>query len=306
MSKKPVEKKKVETTGHKWDGIEEFNNPLPRWWVWVFYLTIVWGIWYSIAYPAWPMIKGATAGYLGWSTRGDVAEEIQRFKDMNSALETELASADLTTLERGSELHNYAIQSGGATFATFCSQCHGAGANGITEGSGYPNLLDNDWLWGGSIDEIATTIRHGIRNDIDDDARYSEMPAFGEMLSEEEIASVVQHVRAISGQDHDATLATAGAGVFLDNCAACHGDEGTGDVFQGAPNVTDAIWLYGNSREQIQRQILAPRMGMMPKWGDRLDPATIKMLAAYVHSLGGGEDFVEVAAEPVAETDEQR
>ena len=294
MSKKPVEKKKVETTGHKWDGIEEFNNPLPRWWVWVFYLTIVWGIWYSIAYPAWPMIKGATAGYLGWSTRGDVAEEIQRFKDMNSALETELASADLTTLERGSELHNYAIQSGGATFATFCSQCHGAGANGITEGSGYPNLLDNDWLWGGSIEEIQTTVTHGIRSmDFEDDTRFSEMPAFGDdYLSDEEIGQVANYVMSLSPvtkADADATMADAGAVVFADNCSSCHAEDGTGDRSQGAPNLADAIWLYGNTEDEIIHTISVGPKGVMPAWKGKLSDSQINAVATYVHGLGGGE-----------------
>lgn len=294
MSKKTVEKKEVETTGHSWDGIEEFNNPLPRWWVWVFYATIVWGIWYTIAYPAWPLVKGATAGYLGFSTRGEVAEEIQRFTDMNAGLEAELAATDLTTLERGSDLHNYAIQAGRSTFATFCSQCHGAGANGITEGSGYPNLLDNDWLWGGAIDEIQTTVTHGIRSmDFEDDTRFSEMPAFGDdYLSDEEITQVANYVMSLSPvtkADADATLADAGAVVFADNCSSCHSEDGTGDRSQGAPNLADAIWLYGNSEDEIIHTVSVGPRGVMPAWSGKLTEAQIKAVAAYVHQLGGGE-----------------
>lgn len=294
MSKKPVDKKEVETTGHSWDGIEEFNNPLPRWWVWIFYATIIWGIWYTIAYPAWPLVKGATAGYLGYSTRAEVADEIQRFTDMNAELETQLAAADLTTLERGSDLHNFAIQSGRATFATFCSQCHGAGANGISEGSGYPNLLDNDWLWGGAIDEIQTTVQYGIRSsDFEDDTRFSEMPAFGDdYLSDEEISQVVNYVMSLSPvtkADADATLADAGAVVFEDNCSSCHGEDGTGDRSQGAPNLADAIWLYGSSEEEITHSVSVGPKGVMPAWSGKLTDAQINAVAAYVHQLGGGE-----------------
>ena len=287
MSKRPIKKpEEVETTGHSWDGIEEFNNPLPRWWLWTFYVTIVWAILYSIAYPAWPLIKGATPGLLGYSTRAEVQQDIDTVEAANAEIEAKLAAAELTEISADPALQQYAANAGGAVFRTWCAQCHGSGAAGNV---GYPNLLDDDWLWGGSIEDIHYTISHGVRNDTDPDAQWSEMPAFGEMLSEEEIASVVQHVRAISGQDHDATLATAGAGVFLDNCAACHGDEGTGDVFQGAPNLTDAIWLYGGDVDALTYTVVNARFGVMPSWADRLNPAEVAAVAAYVHQLGGGE-----------------
>lgn len=287
MSKRPIKKpEEVETTGHSWDGIEEFNNPLPRWWLWTFYVTIVWAILYSIAYPAWPLIKGATPGLLGYSTRAEVQQDIDAVEVANAEIEAKLAAAELTEISADPALQQYAANAGGAVFRTWCAQCHGSGAAGNV---GYPNLLDDDWLWGGSIEDIHYTISHGVRNDTDPDAQWSEMPAFGEMLSEEEIASVVQHVRAISGQDHDATLATAGAGVYLDNCAACHGDEGTGDVFQGAPNLTDAIWLYGGDVDALTYTVVNARFGVMPSWADRLNPAEVAAVAAYVHQLGGGE-----------------
>ncbi|MCI2400643.1 cytochrome-c oxidase, cbb3-type subunit III [Aliiroseovarius subalbicans] len=286
MSKKPVEKKDPETTGHEWDGIQEFNNPLPRWWVWVFYLTIVWGVWYTIAYPAWPLLKGATEGYLGFSTRAQVAEDIQKFTDMNAGLESELAGADLATVERGSDLHNYAIQSGSATFATWCSQCHGSGAAGAV---GYPNLLDNDWLWGGDLEAIQTTITHGIRDESNDDTRFNDMPAHGELLEAEEITAVVDYVVSLSGGEADAALVETGAVVFEDNCSSCHAEGGVGDRDMGGPNLSDAIWLFGGDKDTVLESVRDGRAGMMPAWNTRLSEAQIKAVALYVHTRGGGE-----------------
>ena len=289
MTDKPTKKPgDVETTGHSRDGIEEFNNPLPRWWLWTFYATIFWGVLYTIAYPAWPLISGATPGVLGYSTRAEVAEDITRFEELNAPIEAKLEAADLTAISADAELANYTQNAGAAVFKTWCAQCHGAGAAGV-QGQGYPNLLDDDWLWGGSIEDIHLTISHGIRNEEDPDARYSEMPAFGELLAEEEIAGVVQYVRQISGQEADAALATAGETVFLDNCAACHAEDGTGDRFQGAPNLTDAIWLYGGSVDDITYTVENARFGVMPSWTSRLSEAEIRAVAAYVHGLGGGE-----------------
>jgi len=285
-----------ETTGHSWDGIKEFNNPLPRWWLWTFYATIVWGLIYTVLYPAWPLVNGATPGLLGFSTRENVAEDIQRFDDMNADVRARLAEVELAAINPADnpELYNYAIQGGAATFATWCSQCHGSGAAGV-QASGYPNLLDDDWLWGGTIDDIHYTISHGIRNEDDLDARYSEMTAFEGILSDEEIGQVVQYVLNISGQEADATLASAGETVYLDNCAACHLDDGTGDRFMGAPNLTDAIWLYGGSAEAIEETVRHSRFGVMPPWSadasnaGRLAEPELRAVSVYVHSLGGGE-----------------
>ncbi|MFG5380916.1 cytochrome-c oxidase, cbb3-type subunit III [Yoonia sp. R2-816] len=276
----------IDTTGHSWDGIKELNNPLPRWWLWCFYLTIIWGIGYTIAYPAWPMISGATAGVLGYSTRGEVAEDIARFEEANAEISAQLASADLTTLSDNPELLRYASSAGAAVFRNNCSQCHGSGAAGFT---GYPNLLDDDWLWGGDFDNIEYTIRHGIRNEEDWDARYSVMTAYDEIFTDEEVDATVQYVRQISGQDHDATLAAAGEELFLNNCAACHGDNGMGNHDLGAPNLTDAIWLYGGDEASLEETVRYARFGVMPPWGERLSEAEIKAVTAYVHQLGGGE-----------------
>lgn len=288
VTKKPA--KEVGTTGHSWDGIEELNNPLPRWWVWVFYLTILWAIGYAIAYPAWPLITRATPGLLGASTRADVQTEIDRFDAAHADIKAQLVAADLQSLPADKTLMAYAEPAGASVFRNNCAQCHGSGAAGV-QGKGYPNLLDNDWLWGGDMEAIHTTITHGIRNTTDPDARYSQMPRFGadELLEPAQIDAVVEHVLAISGQEHDAMLAAEGATLFADNCSACHGEQGKGDRTQGAPNLTDAIWLYGGDRDTVKQSVTYARFGVMPPWAGRLSEDEIRAVAAYVHSRGGGE-----------------
>lgn len=277
------------TTGHAWDGIEEFNNPLPRWWVWVFYLTIIWGIGYTLAYPAWPGLNGASSGFLGWSSRAEVVEEIEQADAANAAINAELASVELTSIAGNPELNTYATQAGAAVFRTWCAQCHGAGAAGV-QASGYPNLLDDDWLWGGDIEEIYYTIAHGIRNEEDDEARYSEMPAFGELLDAAEISQVSNFVMTLSGETpQDASQVELGAVVYEDNCSACHGETGEGDIFQGAPNLADAIWLYGGDYDTIVETVTNSRYGVMPPWLARLGEDQVRAAAIYVHGLGGGQ-----------------
>ncbi|MEL6887693.1 MAG: cytochrome-c oxidase, cbb3-type subunit III [Pseudomonadota bacterium] len=278
----------TDTTGHEWDGIKELNNPLPRWWLWCFYLTIIWGIGYTIAYPAWPMINKATAGVLGYSTRAEVAAEIVAAEEANGAINATLVAAELTEVSADAELMQYANSAGASVFRTWCAQCHGSGGAGV-QASGYPNLLDDDWLWGGDIENIHLTIAHGIRNEEDLDSRYSQMPAYGEIFEEEEILSVVQYVKSLSGTPDDATLAAAGEELFLDNCAACHGDEGLGDVDQGAPNLADAIWLYGGDTETLIETVTYSRFGVMPPWQGRLSEAEVRAVSLYVHSRGGGQ-----------------
>ena len=290
MCAKPIkhEPRQVETTGQQWDGIEEYNNPLPRWWVWVFYATIVWGIGYTIAYPAWPLIKEATPGLLGASTRADVAAEIAAVDAANAAIKEKLVAADLNAIAADPALAEFATRAGAAVFRTNCAQCHGSGAAGFV---GYPNLLDNDWIWGGTMEDIHLTVTHGIRNTTDADARYSEMPKFGAdgILDETQIAQVVEHVLALSGQEHDAALATEGATVFADNCVACHMEDGSGDRAQGAPRLSDAIWLYGGSREAITDTVINARFGVMPNWNGRLSEDEIRAVSFFVHGQGGGE-----------------
>lgn len=285
MSKKE-QPKGPDTTGHVWDGIEELNNPLPRWWLWLFYITIVWAVLYAIAYPAWPMINKATAGLLGYSTRAEVAADIAAVEEANAPINATLVSADLTKVSADVELMQYATQAGGAVFRTWCAQCHGSGAAGAV---GYPNLLDDDWLWGGDIENIHASIAHGIRTEEDLDARYSEMPAFGDILEDDEIASVVQYVKSLSGTPDDATLAASGKELYLDNCASCHGDTGLGDQEVGAPNLTDAIWLYGGDTESLVETVSHSRFGVMPAWQNRLTDAEVRAVALYIHSRGGGQ-----------------
>jgi len=289
MAKQPnKQNQEPETTGHEWDGIREYNNPLPRWWLWIFYATIIWGIWYTIAYPAWPLIESATAGYKGWSTRANVAEAIAEAEAANAEINERLASVELTAIQTDPELAAYATSAGEAVFKTWCAQCHGSGAAGA---KGYPNLLDNAWLWGGTMEDIHYTVKHGIRNEDDPDARYSEMPAFGEILEDQQIHQVANYVMTLSGQEpNDAEAAQAGEEVFLNNCAACHMDDGSGDRFQGAPALNDAIWLYGGDYETIVETVTNSRYGVMPPMGGaELSEAEIRAVTTYVHRLGGGE-----------------
>jgi cytochrome c oxidase cbb3-type subunit III len=250
------------------------------------------GIGYTIAYPAWPLVSQATPGLLGFSTRANVQAEIDAATERNAGLTDRLAGIELASVADDQEVYGFAVNKGAAIFRSHCSQCHGSGAAGAV---GYPNLLDDDWLWGGTLDEIAYTITHGIRNEQSPETLWSQMPAFGEILEAGEIEAVVQHVRAISGQEHDATLASAGAEVYLDQCSACHMEDGTGDSFQGAPNLADAIWLYGGDIDSLIRTVTYSRFGVMPAWSDQFRPAQgltqaeINAVATYVHQLGGGQ-----------------
>ena len=281
-------KEKYGTTGHSWDGIEELNTPMPRWWLWTFYACIFWAVLYTIAFPAWPLITGATPGVLGFSTRGEVAEDIAAVEQANMQINQQLASVELTSIAGDPELNQYAVSAGAAVFKTWCAQCHGSGAAGAV---GYPNLLDDDWLWGGDIEAIHTTVTHGIRNDTDPDARYSQMPAFGtdDLLEDAQIDAVVNYVMSLSGEPQDAGLVSEGAEVFAENCASCHMEDGTGDREQGAPNLTDAIWLYGGDYATLKETVEKARFGVMPNWNSRLTEAQIRAVSAYVHQLGGGE-----------------
>ena len=275
----------TETTGHEWDGITELDTPLPRWWLWTFYLTIIWGIGYTIAYPAWPLISSATGGVLGYSTRGEVAEAIAEHEAARSEINARIAAASFDEIASDAEMNEVANAGGAAVFRTFCAQCHGAGAAGA---KGYPNLLDDDWLWGGTHEAIYATLRHGIRWEDDPDTRISEMPAFGDdgLLSSAEIEQVADHVLSLSG---NAEATEDGATLYADNCAACHGDDGTGMQEMGAPNLADAIWLYGGDRDTVIATITHSRHGVMPAWGDRLSETELKQVTRFVHSLGGGE-----------------
>ena len=275
------------TTGHEWDGIKELNTPLPKWWLWTFYGTVIWGLAYTVAYPAWPLINGATPGLLGYSSRGAVERDIAEAEAVNAPLDAQLMSVDIASIAEDPDMLRYAIAGGGAVFRNNCSQCHGAGGQGAL--GGYPNLVDDDWLWGGTTEEIYQTVTHGIRYEADPDTRFSQMPAFGDILEADEIAGLAEYVLSLSGADHDADLAAAHQQTFIDNCSACHGEDGKGMRDQGAPNLTDGIWLYGGDRDTIVATITNARYGIMPAFQNRLTDAEIRKVAVYVHGLGGGE-----------------
>jgi cytochrome c oxidase cbb3-type subunit III len=276
------------TTGHEWDGIKELNTPLPRWWIITFYACIVWAVGYWIVYPAWPLVSGYTTGVLHYSSRADVAVELANLEKIRGDKMVTLGAASLADIEKDPGLLTLARARGKAVFGDNCAPCHGSGAAGA---KGYPNLNDDDWLWGGSLDQIMQTIQFGVRSG-HPKTHDSAMLAFGKegMLKSDEIVTVANYVRSLSGlptsRGYDAA---AGRKIFADNCVSCHGDAGKGNQEVGAPNLTDKIWLYGSDEATIIETVTNGRTGVMPAWTGRLDPSTIKAMAVYVHSLGGGK-----------------
>jgi cytochrome c oxidase cbb3-type subunit III len=276
------------TTGHQWDGIKELNTPLPRWWVWLFYITIIWAFGYWVVYPSWPLVHGYAAGVLGYSSRAQVAVDLGDLQKVRGEKAVSLQQASLADIESDPALMTLARAQGRAAFGNNCAPCHGTGASGAR---GYPNLNDDDWLWGGKLADISRTIQFGIRA-AHPDTRQSQMPAFGRdgLLKRPEIENVADFVRSLSKLPVDPKANMAlGARVFADNCASCHGEKGQGNREFGAPNLTDGIWLYGSGREAIIEVISNGRNGVMPAWTGRLDDTTIKALTVYVHTFGGGE-----------------
>lgn len=277
----------IETTGHVWDGIRELNNPLPRWWLWIFYACVIWSIGYYIAYPAIPLLNSYTKGVLGYSSRAEVAAEVAAAQAGQKVFRDKIAASSLEQIRTDAQLREFALAGGRSAFNVNCTQCHGSGAQG---GVGYPNLNDDEWIWGGTLDAVHFTITHGIRNG-SDQARISDMPAFGRdgILKPAEISDVAEYVLSLSGKSTDAAAAGRGGKLFADNCVACHGEKGVGMADLGAPKLDNDIWLYGGDKAAIVETISNSRRGEMPAWGTLLDPVTVKQLAIYVHSLGGGK-----------------
>lgn len=289
----------TQTVGHEWDGIEELDTPMPRWWVISFWATIVWGFIYILLYPAIPLLSGATPGLWNWTSRGELQQELKAETLRRAPVTNALAVIPVEQLAGNEKLYQAAIEGGRAAFKVHCVQCHGSGAAGST---GYPNLNDDDWLWGGDLPAIHTTLTHGIRQPDHEATRFSQMPAFEGVLNAGEIDAVVNYVQTLSGKAKPGALSANGGTLFANNCASCHGSDGKGLRVFGAPNLTDKIWLYGGDTASIRTSVNKARYGVMPRWNNRLDPITIKMLAVYVHSLGGGEANVApdkaVASDP--------
>jgi cytochrome c oxidase cbb3-type subunit III len=286
MSK--VEKDAVtgqETTGHEWDGIKELNTPLPKWWLYVLYATIAWSVVWWLLFPSWPWGTGYFGGLIGANQRLEHEARMATAREAQAAHLDQIAAADLAEISRDPELLSFALAGGQAAFADNCAPCHGLGGAG--QGN-YPTLADDVWLWGGTLDDIHTTILHGIRSD-DEQTRFNEMPAFGDILSREEIEAVAEKVLSLSNRSEDPELAAQGSAIFADQCAVCHGEAGEGLPELGGPRLNGQIWLYGGDRAAIVAQIAQPKHGVMPAWSGRLDPQTMKILAIYVHSLGGGQ-----------------
>ena len=281
-----VEKDSVtgtDTTGHQWDGIKELNNPLPRWWLYVLYATILWSFGYWVVYPAWPSLTSYTKGVLGYSSRQELDKDMAAARKAQESWRAKLSAAGIADIVKDKDLIVYATAGGKALFAENCQPCHGPGGAGRP--GGYPVLADDDWLWGGAPEEILATVRFGVRSG-HKDARVSEMPRFGDQLKPDEIAALAGHLLSLSGRK---PKNETGAKLFAEQCVACHGEDAKGNKDLGAPNLADGIWLYGATEANIAAQIATPRHGVMPAWEGRLDPVALKMVAAYVHALGGGK-----------------
>lgn len=307
MAQNPNDKKEqdqlsgAELRRHEWDGIQELNNPLPRWWLWLFYITIIWSIGYWVVYPAWPTLsgsgeRGGTQGVMEWTQYKELDQQRAEIVKRRGEYLERFRTSDYEDIMNDPELYAFALAGGQAAFKENCATCHGTGGAGA---KGYPNLNDDDWIWAGDLDGIYQTIKYGIR--MNEDARDSIMPSYNDILSGDEIRRVSEYVQGLhtgestiypQGLTSD-TLAdvSMGARLFYETCAACHGNDGRGNREIGAPNLADAIWL--NSKDgsigEIMSQLKRPRHGMMPAWVDRLDENSLRQLTIYVHELGGGE-----------------
>lgn len=306
MSKEKLQSQAVQTTGHAWDGdLQEYNNPLPRWWVWAFYLTIVFAVIYWFLYPAWPLGTGYTTGlskvtYVNdkgetktthWSTRANLMVEMNEAAKQQKPYFDKIAAMSFEQIVKDPETNNFVVSAGKQLFADNCAACHQVGGQGVV--GHFPNLTDDDWLYGGTFEKIQQTITNG---------RHGYMPTFGEVLNAQQIDQLANYVLSLSGEKVDAAKAQAGNALFHSMDAACfycHGDNGKGRQEVGAPNLTDKIWLWANvpAADTPEKKLEAVKTvitqglnkGVMPAWKDRLKPEQIKLLTVYVHELGGGK-----------------
>ena len=286
-----VEKDSVtgtDTTGHEWDGLKELNTPLPKWWIYTFYATIVFAAVWVVLYPAFPF-PGAT-GVTGWIAREQVVLDMRASQARMEPMLARIRAATPQAIAADPELRGFAVAGGRTAFANNCAACHGAGGQGAV--GGFPSLADDDWLWGGTHDAIRHTITHGVRAGESDEERVSQMPRFlaDGVLTTPQILDTAEFVLSLTQRSSDAAAAQRGGALFAENCASCHGERGEGNRDVGAPRLSDQVWLFGSDKAAIVRAISYSRAGVMPAWGRRLDPAVINMLAVYVHALGGGEN----------------
>ena len=280
------------TTGNEWDGVEELNTPMPRWWLSVFYATIIWSIGYWVLYPAWPTggedtTADYTRGILSESLRQSALDDVAAAKAARKPIENRLLNTELAVARQDEELMRFALANGKSAFGDNCAACHGSGAAGAV---GFPNLNDDEWIWGGTLEQIYETLRVGIRAE-HDETLSNEMPAFlrDGILERDGVRDVTDYVLSLSGTEADPAAIARGAEIFAEQCTACHGENAQGDQELGAPNLRDAIWLYGGDRDSVIATVSNSRRGVMPSWETRLDPATLKSLTLFVHARGGGQ-----------------
>jgi len=273
MTRKPSEK--VELHGHVWDdNLQEWNNPLPRWWMYLFWLTIIFAVGYLLLYPGF----GVFGGKLGWTQVGEYTTERAKADKAFDARFERFAGMDVQAISADRE----GREMGQRLFLTYCAQCHGSDARGA---KGFPNLTDHDWLWGGEPARIVETITQG---------RTGGMPPWAQ-LGADNVKDVANYVRSLSGLGHDSLRAQRGRDVFATNCVACHGAEGKGNPALGAPNLTDKVWLYGSSEATLVETISKGRSGHMPTFGPLLGEKKIKLLASYVFGLGNAPEAAPAA-----------
>ena len=276
---------KHSTTGHSWDEISEYNIPTPSWWLIVWFICIIWAFIYWFFYPTWPTLSGNSKGSLQWSKFSQLQDAQQKVDAKKQKYLQQVQSSSFAEIKQNQQLMQFVLTAGKSAFYENCSACHGKGHQG---GYGYPNLNDDDWLWGGKVEDIYQTLLYGIRSG-HEKARANQMPSFGldGVLKSSEIKEVASFVRSLSGLEK---TNENGAKIFANNCVACHGNEGKGNQQLGAPNLTDKIWLYSSEPSEVYKTIYYSRAGVMPFWQVRLDDNTIKILALYIHSLGGGTE----------------
>jgi cytochrome c oxidase cbb3-type subunit III len=286
MNSKKEKSKNPATTGHKWDdNIEEYNTPAPRWWLITWLITIIWSLIYFLFFPTLP--NEDLEKSKKWTSYSQLEKELNKADEDKRKYLDFIKESSLEEIKNNPKIFKFAISGGKSLFKENCAACHGTGAQG---GNGFPNLNDDDWLWGGSLADIYQTIQYGIRSK-HPKTRNNNMPKFGldEILTMDEIEEVTNYVLSLSNKNIEYN--SKGKEIFHNQCSVCHGKNAKGNQELGAPNLTDAIWLYGKEKEDIIKTIYYSRNGVMTAWIDRLSDEQIKQLTIYTHSLGGGEEI---------------